>query len=111
MRTEIIVAIISSGALATFISGLFNLILAHQGRKSGEAAGLQMLLKDRIKHLAKGYISRGSKTAEELEDLIEMHHIYKKLGGNGFCDALMEQVRTIPIVPATPASASEKKSH
>ena len=68
-----------------------------------------MLLKDRIKHLAKGYISRGSKTAEELEDLIEMHHIYKKLGGNGFCDALMEQVRTIPIAP-TPSVASEKKS-
>ena len=63
-----------------------------------------------IKHLAKGYISRGSKTAEELEDLIEMHHIYKKLGGNGFCDALMEQVRTIPIAQAAPASASEKKS-
>ena len=109
MRIEIIVAIISYGALATFISGLFNLILAHQGRKSGEAAGLQMLLKGRIKHLAKGYISRGSKTAEELEDLIEMHHIYKKLGGNGFCDALMEQVRTIPIAPA-PSVAPEKKS-
>ena len=109
MRIEIIVAIISSGALATFISGLFNLILAHQGRKSGEAAGLQMLLKDRITHLAKGYISPGPKTAEELEDLIEMHHIYKKLGGNGFCDALMEQVRTIPIAPA-PSVAPEKKS-
>ena len=111
MKTEIFVAIISSSALATLISGIFNLILAQQGRKNGEAAGLQMLLKDRIKHLAKGYIARGSKTAEELEDLIEMHHIYKKLGGNGFCDALMEQVRTIPISPAQiQASTHEKKS-
>ena len=107
MKTEIIVAIISSSALATLISGHFNLLLAHQGRKNGEAAGLQMLLKDRIKHLAKGYIARGSKTAEELEDLIEMHHIYKKLGGNGFCDALMEQVRTIPIQQSS--SVLEKK--
>lgn len=61
------------------------------------ASRLQMY--DRIKYLGKSYISKGSITAEDLEDIIAMHNCYHTdLGGNGFLDNLMEQVKHLPIV-------------
>ena len=51
------------------------------------------ILYDRIKHLAKSYIKRGYITVEEYEDLKRMHKVYHdELGGNGFLDAIMEEV-------------------
>lgn len=51
------------------------------------------ILYDRIKHLAKSYIKRSYITVEEYEDLKRMHKVYHdELGGNGFLDAIMEEV-------------------
>lgn len=51
------------------------------------------LLYDRIKHLAKAYISRGYITVEEYEDLKNMHSVYhNSLNGNGFLDNIMEEI-------------------
>lgn len=53
------------------------------------------ILYDRIKHLAKSYITRGYVTVEELEDLNRMYQVYHdrdKLGGNGFLKDIMEKV-------------------
>ena len=51
------------------------------------------ILYDRIKHLAKAYIKRGWIYMEEYEDLKRMHKVYHdELGGNGFLDAIMEEV-------------------
>lgn len=51
------------------------------------------ILYDRIKHLAKSYIKRGYITVEEYEDLKRMHKVYHdELDGNGFLDAIMEEV-------------------
>ena len=51
------------------------------------------ILYDRIKHLAKSYIKRGWISVEEYEDLKRMHRVYHDdLGGNGFLDAIMEEV-------------------
>ena len=98
MDKTIIIAIISSGALSTLISGIFNLWSARKKSNDGVRAGMKMLLYDRIKHLGKAYISRGSITTDELEDLTEMHRIYHfDLDGNGFLDTLMNNVQKLPI--------------
>ena len=58
------------------------------------------LLYDRIKHIGKAYIDRGHITIEELEDLKLMHSVYHdkdKLDGNGFLDAIMENVHKLPL--------------
>ena len=56
------------------------------------------ILYDRIKHLAKSYIKRGYITVEEYEDLKRMHQVYHDdLGGNGFLDAVMEEVRKLEV--------------
>lgn len=55
------------------------------------------ILYDRIKYLAKSYISRCWVTVEELEDLNRMHSVYHdsdKLNGNGFLKELMNTVNT-----------------
>lgn len=56
------------------------------------------LLYDRIKHLGKSYLERGSITSEELEDFLSMHRIYHNtLDGNGFLDEIVRQVKGLPI--------------
>lgn len=100
MNQAIIIAIISSGALSTLISGLFNLWQAKRKKQDGVREGIKILLYDRIKHLGKDYIERGYITAEELEDLTTMHEIYHDpdgLNGNGFLDAIMRNVKQLPI--------------
>ena len=100
MNQAIIVAIISSGALSTLISGLFSLWQAKKKKRDGVRDGIKILLYDRIKHLGKAYIDRGYIKAEELEDLTTMHDIYHDpdgLNGNGFLDAIMRTVKSLPI--------------
>lgn len=98
MDKTIFIAIISSSAFATLISGLFSVWQTRRKRKDGVRAGMKMLLYDRIKQRGKEYISRGSITADELEDLTEMHRIYHfDLDGNGFLDTLMNNVQKLPI--------------
>lgn len=100
MDKAIIIAIISSGALSTLISGLINLWQTKKKKHDGVREGVKILLYDRIKHLGKGYIERGCISAEELEDLTQMHNIYHDpdgLNGNGFLDTLMSNVKRLPI--------------
>lgn len=100
MDNAIIIAIISSGALSTLISGLFSLWQMRKKRQDGVRDGIKILLYDRIKHLGKVYIDRGYITADELEDLTTMHSIYHDpdgLNGNGFLDAIMNNVKNLPI--------------
>lgn len=56
------------------------------------------ILYDRIKHLAKSYIKRNWISMEEYEDLKRMHEVYHNdLKGNGFLDAIMEEVRKLEV--------------
>lgn len=100
MDKTILVAIISSGALSTVISGLFSAWRSRKRRHDGVREGIKILLYDRIKHLGKDYIERGYVTSDELEDLSTMHEIYHDpdgLNGNGFLDAIMNNVKQLPI--------------
>lgn len=100
MDKAIVIAIISSGALSTLISSLFNLWQMRKKKQDGVREGIKILLYDRIKHLGKQYIERGYVSAEELEDLTTMHNIYHDpdgLNGNGFLDTIMRNVKALPI--------------
>lgn len=56
------------------------------------------ILYDRIKHLAKSYLSRGYITVEEYEDLKRMHKVYHDdLNGNGFLDTIMQRVANLEV--------------
>ena len=103
---DILIALISGGVASAVVGGLFSVILwrlnrnaAKEDKTDSVKIALRVLLYDRIKHLGKSYLARGSIHAEELEDLMSMHRVYhNELEGNGFLDELMEQVRHLPIM-------------
>ena len=96
--TYIIAAAVSSSALSAVIAGIFGVLQGRKNKKDGVSKGVRQLLYDRIKYLGRCYISDGTISAEDLEDLMQMHGIYHTdLGGNGYLDNLMEQVKHLPI--------------
>ncbi len=56
---------------------------------------------DRIVGLGVSYLNRGWITEDEYENLYEYLYLpYKKLGGNGSAERIMDQVKKLPIRPA-----------
>lgn len=83
------------------ISALMGYLFAQRARAkqvdTSIQSGVRILLYDRIKHLGKKYVAKGTVTLEELEDLHNMHRIYHdELKGNGFLDSLMKEVNQLP---------------
>lgn len=98
MDNTVLVAIVSSSAFATLLSFCTQLIRDRMKNKHGVAAGVKIILYDRIKWMGNKYLDRGYITSEELEDLVEMHRIYHdELIGNGFLDEIMKKVKALPL--------------
>ena len=94
---EIILAILGSSALAAVISGIFGLLVSRQHKENGVAAGVRILLYERIKFLGTRYVEKGYVSNDDYEDLLKMHRVYHNpLKGNGFLDDIMEQVKKLP---------------
>ena len=95
---QMIIAVLGSGVLSTLITCIFSVADKKNKKKSGVASGTRILLYDKIKYLGKKHIAEKHITSEDLEDLIRMHKIYHdELDGNGYLDAIMEQVKKLPI--------------
>lgn len=95
----IAVALLSSTGLSALVTGLFARSREKRRQHDGVQAGVRMLLYDRIKHLGTKYLADGYVKPDALEDLIAMHKIYQdELGGNGFLDKIMKDVRALPPV-------------
>ena len=56
--TDIVIAVLGSGALSAVISGVFGLLQTRRKRNDGVTAGVQQLMYDRIKYLCKAHLSR-----------------------------------------------------
>ena len=94
---NILIAALSSSALAAVISGVFALLLARQKKGNGIEAGVRILLYDQIKDRGNHFVERGYVTRDEYEDLIKMHEVYHTaLDGNGYLDNLMLEVNRLP---------------
>ena len=59
--------------------------------------GQMIILHDRIKYLGKGYMRDGCIQFDDREDLVQMHEIYHKLGGNGNLNSLMQEIMKLPL--------------
>lgn len=91
------IAFVSSGAFAALINVLFSAWKTKQDRKNGVAAGVRIILDDRIAWLGEKYVEAGEISAENLRTLIAMQEVYHSLDGNGYHDALMDKVMKLPI--------------
>lgn len=90
---DFLLAFIGGGALMV----IFQIVREIVDRKSAKSVALQFLLLRYIRDYAAIPIQRGSITAEELKEWLEMHKTYKKLGGNGYADELKEKVTRLPL--------------
>lgn len=95
--TQVIIAIIGSGALSAVISGLFQVLAKKNEKKSASGKALLALLWDSTDSLGQRYIEEGSITADELHRILTMFEAYKGLGGNGYMDTLIDNVKRLPI--------------
>lgn len=106
MNSEIIIAAIAAGGGAA-VGGIVQLIMWLLNRLSAKkdnygellrntAKGVECVLRDRTKYLAKKFLEAGEVDPDDLEELMDMHRCYKALGGNGYLDTLMEDVKHLP---------------
>lgn len=87
----LVVAIIGS-------NGIWALILAMTEKKSSKNNMILGLGHDRIIFLEKKYIKRGYITPDEYENLHDYLYVpYRKMGGNGTAEKLMQIVDSLPI--------------
>jgi hypothetical protein len=99
---------VGGGALTAVINNLTQLLLHKINRTTTREAkeavfetqmkgALCNLFYERIHHLADRYIDNNEIRIGDLEALIKLHTSYKNdLGGNGFLDELMAQVKELP---------------
>lgn len=88
-------SIFSSVGFWTLIN---NIISRRQEKKSESSKMLLGLAHDKIRELCLDYISRGSISTDEYENLIKyLYEPYKKLGGNGTAERLVNEVMRLPI--------------
>lgn len=94
----IAIAFLGSSALATLIQCIFTAVEKRKKKKDTTRDGIRILLYDRIKSKGRKYIATQEITTEDLEDLIVMHNIYHGMGGNGFLDKLMAEVKGLKLI-------------
>lgn len=91
MMVTIIISVLGS-------SGLWAFLQKKSERKDASRLMLLGLGHDRIITLCEKYISRGSLSHDEYENLYEyLYKPYKEMGGNGTAERLMEEVKKLPV--------------
>lgn len=94
--TSIVVPIIVALLGSSLWAGLIDYLKQKNNKLTNEQRMLlglgHSILYDRLEL----YIERGYITVEQLEDLEYLYDPYKKMGGNGTCERLYEEVCKLP---------------
>lgn len=95
--TEIIVAIIGSGALSTLIS----LLVGRRNEKKDEARtvedALQCLCLGEIRRSGEKHIARGQIAPDDYQEFVDLYDVYKRLGGNGYAERIKDAIDELPL--------------
>lgn len=99
---QLVLAIIASGGFWAVIQQIITLRAKRKEDKNSDNAAIKLLLMgvahDIIKRDAEAYIARGYVTTDEYEDLCKyLYEPYRKMGGNGSAEHMMEAVKQLPI--------------
>ena len=93
MKAEILTTILTSSLFASIVTMVVSFIKSFFHSKKID----RMVLFFIIKTIATDAIWAGHISTEDLQFLEECYSEYKRLGGNGFADTLMNRVRVLPI--------------
>ena len=91
---NIAIAVVASTGFWTFVQSVWS---NKRKGKSATGAAMLALLHDRLYCLMQEYIDRGSITADEYDNIMYLYEPYKKLGGNGTCERLFDEVKSLKI--------------
>lgn len=94
----IIIAILGSGVLSTLITILANAIRDRRTRDDDLRAGVRLSLYFQFRDHALLAIRDGEIDPDELKVLVDTYEVYKRLGGDGYCDNLMEIAKGLTII-------------
>lgn len=101
MTPEMITALACAIFASTGFWSVINLLIQrHQTRQAGDKSERQLLLglaHDRLYSLCSEYISRGSITSDEYDNLHYISDPYLKAGGNGTGERLIKEVEKLPL--------------
>lgn len=97
MSEEVLIAIISSGAVVTILNFVIGILKDLIDRRTGLRAAMRILLDEKLCHLGERYLEAGEITQEQLKVFVKMHQSYRSLGGNGYHKTLMKKIEDLPI--------------
>lgn len=97
MNQEVLIAIISSGAVVTVLNFVIGILKDLFDRRNGLRAAMRILLDEKLCHLGEKYLEQGHITQEQLKVFTKMHQSYRSLGGNGYHKTLMKKIENLPI--------------
>ena len=97
MSQEVLIAIISSGAVVTVLNFVIGILKDLFDRRNGLRAAMRILLDEKLCHLGEKYLEQGHITQEQLKVFTKMHQAYKNLGGNGYHKTLMKRIEELPL--------------
>ena len=97
MSQEVLIAIISSGAVVTVLNFVIGILKDLFDRRNGLRAAMRILLDEKLCHLGEKYLEQGHITQEQLKVFTKMHQSYRSLGGNGYHKTLMKKIENLPI--------------
>ena len=103
---DILIAVVLSLFGST---GFWMYIQKRQDRKSANTRLLLGMAHDRIVYVGKTYIHRGFLTLDEYEDFMKyLYEPYAEFGGNGLAERIVEEVKSLPVVPSSRPTARKK---
>ena len=83
-----------------FWTGLFAFIMSRLEKKDAKNQMILGLGHDRLRYLCEKHLAEGYISADDYEDLDKyLYQPYKKMGGNGTVEKLMNDVRKLPLRP------------
>ena len=104
----VVTALTSSGVMALVVALLGRKWARNDKKEDRETQenekldavinGLKVLTVDRVRHLGQCYLDAHEITLEEKENLQDMYAAYKRLGGNGRLEVVINEVNRLPIV-------------
>lgn len=95
--TNIIIAILGSGALSTLISVIAGAIQKRMEKDTDTKKAVRLCIYYQLKDTALKYINANYIDPDDLKCLIESHDVYKNLGGDGFTESLINQCKKLEI--------------
>lgn len=98
--TTIMIAIITALGGVFSANGLWTFLSSKKSKNCELTKMIVGLGHSRICELCEKYIVRGYITQDEYEDLVDyIYTPYKKLGGNGTAEKMVNEVEKLPIIP------------